>query len=581
MVLLTVTVGAITASMARAFSQDKIAYVNDVAAIVATSTSAESAAILRGYVQAMDEVGAILTERGAAQDQLSADLLARRPELLSVSLITVGRVPATLYDKERLAALGLNPGELVKQALARVADKAPVDSASLRVGTLDLANADPLLILAQPLPSVANEPLRLVLMCIRSDQIARAVERGRGFRSALVDSTGEVLVASRGGSEAARGWIRAMFQLDVPTQAGVVTREFEADGTGYLAARAPVRVAGVIAITAIPRAAAYLTARELLAALLLVSVALMIAGALVALLVARRLTTPLEKLAVAAEGIGQGRFDIRIQSHTSDEIGALAGAFNAMAAGLQERDAALASTQQALVQSEKMSAFGQLSAGIAHEVKNPLAGILGHTQLVMRTLGPEHPAIKNLALVAGETRRCSDIITNLMRFARQDKPKCLPVDVNAVVDAASAIVAHQLSLQRITVVRATAERLPAVAGDFNQLQQVIVNLLINAQQAMDAKRGEIAIRTRADADRVVIEVADNGPGMTPEVQARVFEPFFTTKPQGRGTGLGLSVTYGIIESHRGRISVQSRPGEGATFVVSLPLAVTGEAEAAA
>jgi signal transduction histidine kinase len=252
-----------------------------------------------------------------------------------------------------------------------------------------------------------------------------------------------------------------------------------------------------------------------------------------------------------------------------------------MASGLQERERALAEAQQALVRSEKMSAFGQLSAGIAHEVKNPLAGILGHAQLLMRRMKSDDPAMNSLDLIARETRRCSDIIANLMRFARQDKPHFLPLEINAVVDAALAIVDHQLSLHGIDIVRETGQQLPPVSGDFNQLQQVLVNLAINAQQAMGEKRGELRVRTRSDDGRVIIEVQDTGPGMAPEVQARIFEPFFTTKAAGQGTGLGLSVSYGIIENHGGRIEVRSSPGEGATFVITLPVAVVERSEAAA
>jgi signal transduction histidine kinase len=252
-----------------------------------------------------------------------------------------------------------------------------------------------------------------------------------------------------------------------------------------------------------------------------------------------------------------------------------------MASGLQERERALAQAQQALIRSEKMSAFGQLSAGIAHEVRNPLAGILGHAQLAMRRLGPDSPAQGSLDLIASETRRCSDIIANLMRFGRQDKPHFLPIEANGVVEAAMAIVDHQLSLQGVRIVRDLGERLPQVEGDFNQLQQVLVNLAINAQQALSGARGELRVRTRAAGEQVIIEVQDTGPGMSPELQTRIFEPFFTTKSAGQGTGLGLSVSYGIIESHGGRLEVRSSPGEGATFIISLPAAVIHQAEAAA
>jgi two-component system, NtrC family, sensor kinase len=407
--------------------------------------------------------------------------------------------------------------------------------------------------------------------------LADAVERGRGFGSALMDSSGKVLVAGGrfaggGAAGAAPVWIKPMLDVQTPSQVGVVTREFTADKVQYIGARTAARVAGVITITAIPRSAAYLTARDLLDNLMLVSMALIVAGAVVALLISRRLTKPLEQLALGAERIGQGDFDTRVHAQSSDEMGALAVAFNRMASGLQERELALIQAQRALVHSAKMAAFGQLGAGIAHEVNNPLTGILGHAQLAIRRLGPENPAKSSLDLIAQESRRCIDIIKNLMRFARQETPQFQPIDANEAVGAALSIVDHQLSLHGIRIVRELGLSLPQVNGDINQLQQVLVNLAINAQQAMAGQRGELSVRTRAVGGQVLIELQDTGPGISPELQKKIFEPFFTTKPAGQGTGLGLSVSYGIIESHGGRIEVRSSPGRGATFVISLPVA---------
>ena len=581
MALLTTSVAAITASMARAFAQDKIAYVNDVAAIIAGSAAAESAAVLRSYLQTMEEVGAILADSGTSQQQLAAGVLARQPDVVSVSLATGALAPATFYDQEAVAALGLEPDDLVQRALAQVANQAPVDAAALRVGTLQLPDAGLLLVLAQPLPGAQNTPLRLVVICIRSQRIAAALERGRGFHGALVDAAGKLLVAGHGGSEAARGWIKVMFQLGAPTQAGVVTREFDSDGTTYLAARAPVRVAGITAISAIPRTAAYLTARELLDGLLVVSVALIMAGALVALLIARRLTKPLENLAVAAEGIGQGRFDIRIQAHSDDEIGALAGAFNAMAAGLHERDKALGDAQRALLQSEKMSAIGQLSAGLAHEVKNPLAGILGFAQLSRRKLDDSEALSTNLGVIEREALRCIEIIGSLMRFSRQEPTQFEATDINDVARRAVAIVDHQLSLSKVRIDTEFEHGSVRINGNGNQLQQVLMNLMLNAQQAMQPKGGTVRLRTWLAGDAVMISVKDDGPGIAREHLSRVFEPFFTTKPAGQGTGLGLSVTYGIIHDHGGDIAVSSEIGQGAEFTIRLPARASdvGAAEA--
>ena len=578
--LLTITVAAITAFMARKFGDDKIAYVNDVAAIVADSTAAESAALLRGYLHDMHLLAAIESEPAtepASKARLTARIFERFPEFVSVIVEENGVAATTIYDRKALAALGIVGEDLVTRALAGVSTTSSADAATARIGTVAMPGTEPLLVLAESLPPLRDQPARILLACLRLKELADAVERGRGFGIALVDSSGKVLVAGgqfagSGAAGAAPAWIQPMLEVQTPAQVGVVTREFTADKTQYIGARTAARVAGVIAITAIPRSAAYLTARDLLDNLMLVSMALIVAGAVVALLISHRLTKPLEQLALGAERIGQGDFDTRVHAESSDEIGALAVAFNRMASGLQEREHALIQAQRALVHSAKMAAFGQLGAGIAHEVNNPLAGILGHAQLAIRRLGPENPAKASLDLIAQETRRCSDIIKNLLRFARQDTPQFQPVNANEAVGAALSIVDHQLSLHGIRIVRELGESLPQVNGDINQLQQVLVNLAINAQQAMAGQRGELSVRTRAVGGQVLIELQDSGPGISSELQKKIFEPFFTTKAAGQGTGLGLSVSYGIIESHGGRIEVRSSPGHGATFVISLPVA---------
>ena len=256
---------------------------------------------------------------------------------------------------------------------------------------------------------------------------------------------------------------------------------------------------------------------------------------------------------------------------SSDEIGQLAESFNAMAGELKARETALQSAQAQLVQSEKMAAFGLLGAGIAHEVKNPLAGILGCAQISLRQAPPGTPVRENLELIEKETKRCKTIIENLLRFARQEKTAFEPFDVNRPVADAAAIVHHQLELQKVKLEVALEEGLPLLRGNANQLQQVFMNLLINAQQAMGPQGGSVRVATRRrGADRVEIAVQDTGSGIPKEIQERIFDPFFTTKPNGKGTGLGLSVTYGIVKDHGGEIGVDSEPGKGTTFTIVLP-----------
>jgi signal transduction histidine kinase len=251
-----------------------------------------------------------------------------------------------------------------------------------------------------------------------------------------------------------------------------------------------------------------------------------------------------------------------------------------MATELHSRDTALKQAQAALIQSEKMAAFGQLGAGFAHEIKNPLAGILGLVQIHLRHAEPGTPMHQGLQTMEKETKRCKAIIDNLLKFARQEKVALEPTDIAKVVEDSAAIMRHQLGIHQVELAVEIEPSLPPVMANGNQLQQVLMNLILNAQQAMK-KEGKVTLSARRHAHRLRLEVKDTGPGIPKELQLRIFEPFFTTKPAGEGTGLGLSVTFGIVKDHGGEISVSSEPGQGTTFVIDLPLEAAGEMRAAA
>jgi predicted Zn finger-like uncharacterized protein len=322
----------------------------------------------------------------------------------------------------------------------------------------------------------------------------------------------------------------------------------------------------------IPKAAAYLTARELLNNLTLVALVLLVAAALIGLFGSRLLTGTLERLSNAARIVAKGRFDIQVAATSRDEIGELASSFNQMAIELDTREKALKSTQEALIQSEKMAAFGELGAGIAHEIKNPLAGILGLTQLSMRKMNKNDPVYTNLGIIEKETNRCTYIIQNLLKFSRQEKVAFESVDLNQVARDAMAIVEHQLALNKIKLISEFDDALPSISGNANQIQQVLINLMINAQQAMEGRSGKVTVTTAGNKNgHAQIRVKDTGPGIPEELQAKIFEPFFTTKPVGKGTGLGLSVSYGIIKEHKADIQLHSTPDEGTSFTLLFPV----------
>jgi signal transduction histidine kinase len=196
---------------------------------------------------------------------------------------------------------------------------------------------------------------------------------------------------------------------------------------------------------------------------------------------------------------------------------------------------------------------------------------LGCAQIALMDVPEGTPLHKNMKLIEKETQRCKTIIENLMKFARQEKTQLEPTDVNRVVEDAVAIVNHQMELNRVKLVKELAADLPMGHASGNQLQQVLMNLFVNAQQAMGGKPGQVKVTTRADGDgKLKIVVKDDGPGIPKEIQSKLFDPFFTTKPAGQGTGLGLSVSFGIVKDHGGDIVVASEPGQGATFIITLP-----------
>jgi signal transduction histidine kinase len=401
------------------------------------------------------------------------------------------------------------------------------------------------------------------------------LRRGRPFDSVILDVDRQAVVAM-GDTEGTLYWARpALANFKGVGTSGVF--EFSADGRDYIAGAAISSIGGLTIVTRISATAAYLTARQLLDDLVFVGLVLVLVAAIFGVVVSRRITRPLERLSNAVRKIAKGDFDVNVAIRSSDEIGELSTSFNNMAGELKERESSLKKAQHALVQSEKMAAVGTLSAGLAHEVKNPLSAVLGYAQLSKRKLGQPDALLKHLDTIETETRRCNEIIGNLMQFSRQEKGEHGPVSVNDVVEKSIAIVDHQLSLGNVSIESELADHIPEISGNANQLQQVLMNLMINAQQAMGEEGGTVTVATLVEANSILITVSDTGPGIEADVAEKIFEPFYTTKPAGQGTGLGLSVTYGIIQDHGGNISVSRAENSGAKFIITLPLETEGTA----
>ncbi|HEY3380346.1 MAG TPA: ATP-binding protein [Vicinamibacterales bacterium] len=302
---------------------------------------------------------------------------------------------------------------------------------------------------------------------------------------------------------------------------------------------------------------------------------------------------PLGEVVAATARIAEGDLDQRLPVYRSDELGRLALSFNDMTNSLQQargdlqhlnenlerqvedRTAALKAAQVQLFQSEKMSSLGKLAASVAHEINNPLAGILTYAKLLIRmheegelTEKVRESCVRNLRLVQRETERCTVIVRNLLDFARQRLPSLKDIDVSAVAEEALSLLTHRLLMQNVTLEKHLPP-MPLVKGDFGQLRQSIVNIALNACEAM-SQGGTLRVEARAGEKMVELAISDTGPGIAPEHLSHILDPFFTTKE--KGTGLGLSVVYGIIEKHGGKLDVKSQVGQGTTVLIQLPIA---------
>jgi len=243
--------------------------------------------------------------------------------------------------------------------------------------------------------------------------------------------------------------------------------------------------------------------------------------------------------------------------------------------GVKQQMVELKQTQAQLVQSTKLAAIGELAANIAHEINNPLTTVLGFASFIAERLSAEDPMREELGLIQEEASRARDIVRDLLQFSRQRDFRPEPTDVNTVLEQVVAMVRRQGALNTLTVSEAYAPDLPMVEMDVPRIKQVFLNIINNAVFAMKAG-GTLTIRTAAAGDSVRIAFADTGPGIPADILGRIFDPFFTTKPEVSGTGLGLSVSLGIVQSHGGTIEVASEVGRGSTFTVTLPLHLDDE-----
>ncbi|MBP6004894.1 MAG: HAMP domain-containing protein [Pyrinomonadaceae bacterium] len=300
----------------------------------------------------------------------------------------------------------------------------------------------------------------------------------------------------------------------------------------------------------------------------------LIPNLLLVLLILRTISRPLQRLTLAAVEVAKGGYGTEVDlRRTNDEIGLLADSFNEMSRKMAADIDELQRLNAHLIRTEKLAAMGTLSAGVAHEVNNPLASISSLIQMMQTKDDLPDDARDKLKLISAQIKRITQVTTDMTNFARTRPAARVSVNVNKVVETAMRLASFDESFRRLDIVTDLGENVPAIKADADQIQQVALNLLLNARDAMP-DGGTLAVSVSTSGGDVVITIADTGGGIEDTAAQHIFDPFFTTKPAGKGTGLGLAVCYGIVTAHGGRIEVTANDPTGTIFSVTLP--VTGE-----
>lgn len=302
-----------------------------------------------------------------------------------------------------------------------------------------------------------------------------------------------------------------------------------------------------------------LNSRVALIALFSVSLA-----ALIAIPITRWITQPIRELVKANQRLANGDMTVRVPVAGNGEIAVLGSSFNTMVSELDR-------TQQELLHKERLASMGQLAAGVAHEINNPLGTILLFSDVLYNETPQNEARRKDLKIIIDETNRCKRIVADLLNFSRQQKILAEEIDLYRLLEQVIGEVSHQESYQGIEVELTTYQDLPKIQCDENQMKQVFINLLNNAAEAIEGDGKITVILNLLDNQRVEVKISDTGCGVPAEHLNQLFTPFFSTKALGKGTGLGLSIAYGIIKMHRGQISIESQVAEGTTVTVTLPV----------
>jgi signal transduction histidine kinase len=557
----------------RIVTRDKEATVYDVNALVAGAVADQVETTVDGFSDKLRYFGQEYATTPGDAERRARSLFQADDEVLSLEVdsITEGGVERSFLfvDAERLATLNIEKDDIL---LARKQTPVPFEVVRRAGVVLQNASLPPDLALLR-LSVVTSDGRAIITAELRPERLLRTVNTGSATRVFLVDSLGRVLAHRDASKVIAHEDLSALAPVKAAL-AGKATRgaeQYEQDGEQRLASYA--RVGGGLAavVAEVPVAEVFGATRELSSRSMLFASGVVAIALVLAVFLSRALTAPLRRLSDTMAVISKGEYGVTVPVEGAPEIRSVGTALNEMSRELIRRSDDLQRAHNNLVQSEKLSAVGELAASVAHEVKNPMVGILGFAQLGKESDTMDE-AKEYFGLIESDTQRANKILQNLLEFARPPEMEMEPLALNDVVQGALQLCRHQLQMQGVKVDTTLGEGLGGILGNNNQLRQVLLNLMMNAGQAMaESPQKRVAVATAADGDFVKVLVSDTGPGIPAEVMQNLFKPFFTTKRRGLGTGLGLSVSRSIIEAHKGTLTAESQPGQGATFIVRLPV----------
>jgi signal transduction histidine kinase len=506
-----------------------------------------------------------------------------------VEILTLGYDPAA-GQYQRRQNTDLLPNELVKKVLSGVADEQGDKYADFMN-----TNFGPALVTGSPIYDEQRSLVGGALVGASLSQFLLNMKtQGLGSGEVIFfDHQKQIIITSlpepEGGYQALQNFAQSIPQADMPRvhPLELYGRPYALTFTELLIRKKQLGWLGIAMPSDYVVSAEALSRNAYILIFTLGAVAMILLGYTLSQSIAR----PILKLRSLTQAVAAGDLNQDIGIYRSDEIGELASAFDIMTIHLRERTAEAArlyaeaiqrnkelaetnerlrATQQQLIQSEKLAAVGQLTAGIVHDVKNPLTVIKGVAELMLTEDNLPEETRSELSLIRDSAVKANNIVSDLLKFSRQSKPELEMHDLRATVEAALRLTAFPIRKGHVQVYKDLPEEPVEMVYDDQQIEQVLVNIITNAIHAMP-NGGTLRVNLSTSNGVAAIAIQDTGIGMTPEVQMRIFDPFFTTKPEGEGTGLGLSVSYGIITNHEGRIDVHSVVGEGSTFTILLPI----------